>query len=639
MVATRRRRIVDSTTESTPDAEYLYEAERQRRQHGNPPHLSENRGGISTASTRLRRRVLRADCADVCTSTTEMQTQDDSAVEKIVKVRRKAFDEVDFAASSQQATMASNSDAGIGSQFNHIRGGPIGPGSPLHRDGEQARIVEEVRRRQKLDHHNDEGYYEWIESNINVLWEGMGLGGSDLATRRPSNPYRETNRQTIGGMATSGFSSVSPQSESGEDSFFKSSSVYKKWRSVRFLYLILHHSMRAWRWLFDTCITRLARLERNVIPYSTTPVYRLEVTADDVLLLAFLLTIMGKYCATVQVVAAPSVAMILFSIMFVIWRIEGRQNSLTTRSRGRGGSNLIAEKAVGFGRNHEEMERALVERLREMHSITEAECSRFLRCSQYDEKTASQRAEGYMQWRSDCCLPSEIDDREQVPEMNEREFGSLFAEKDKELWNDAAKRAIEIDTNMQGSNVQLPQIICSYEDYFPNRTGKCNSDNEAVTSTVPRCTDNTRILQIFPARLDLSLAAAHTYSLAAALYLDRRFSRSIEEKVALFVDVRGGKGWTNPSPLSALPFIRSTAALLGDNYPERLRRLVLFPLPSSAAWVWSAAQKFLDADTRRKVVVIASVTEGLSKEIYEFISEKDLNTLEERRQSFFTLKH
>ena len=566
-----------------------------------------------------------------------MPTQNESpsnvAVEKIVKVRRKAFDEVDFASSSQQAIAASNSDAGNGSQFNHInRVGPIGPGSPLHRDGEQARIVEEVRRRQKLDHHNDEGYYEWMESNISVLWQGMGLGGSDNATRRPSNPYREINRQTIRGMAAAGGSNVSSLRKSGEDPI-KSSSVYKKWRAMRILFLVFHHSMRAWRWLFDTCITRLARLERNTRStgeeWDATPVYRLEVTADDVLLLAFFLTIMGQYCATVQVVAAPSVAMILFAIMFVVWRIEGR---------GRGESKSIAEasEAVASGPNPEEIRQASVERLRKRHSITEAECSRFLRCSQYDERAASQRAEVYMQWRSDCNLP-EIDDREDVPEMNEREFGSSFAETDKELWNDAAKRAIEIDTNTPGSNLQLPQIICSYEDYFPEKTGVCNSNNEAFTSTVPRCTDNTRILHIFPARLDLSLAAAHIYSLAAALYLDRRFSRSIEEKVALFVDVRGGKGWTNPSPLSALPFIRSTATLLGDNYPERLRRLVLFPLPSSAAWVWSAAQKFLDADTSSKVVVIASVTEGLSKDIHEFISEKDLKTLEERRQSFFTL--
>lgn len=496
-------------------------------------------------------RVLLVDCVDVIIlnfretqPAFEMQTPDDSsnvAVEKIVKVRRKAFDEVDFqSSSSQQATTSSNYDAGNGngSQF---RVGPIGPGSPLHRDGEQARIVEEVRRRQKLDHHNDEGYYEWIESNMNVLWQGMGMGGSDHAPRRrPNNPYREINRQTISGMTTAGCSSVSPRRKSGEDVPFKSSSVYKKSRSVRIVYLILHHSMRAWRWLFDTCITRLARLERNVMPYSTTPVYSLEVTADDVLLLAFFIVTMGQYCATVQVVAAPSVAMILISVMFVVWRCEGRQNSLSTRSRGRGESNSMEENsAEAVGLNHEEIEQALVDRLRKRHSITEAECSRFLRCSQYDEIAASQRAEGYMQWRSDCKLDLEIDEREHVPHMNEREFGSLFAEKDNELWNDAAKRAIEIDTNMHGSNLRLPQIICSYEDYFPAETGKCDSDNTG-TSNVPRCTDNTRILQIFPARLDLSLAAAHTYSLAAALYLDCRFSRSIEEKVALFVDVRGG---------------------------------------------------------------------------------------------------
>jgi hypothetical protein len=193
------------------------------------------------------------------------------------------------------------------------------------------------------------------------------------------------------------------------------------------------------------------------------------------------------------------------------------------------------------------------------------------------------------------------------------------------------------------SNVQLPQIICSYEmrqtsDALNDKNKKIDEEVSSTTKP-PRCKDGSRIFHLVPARLDLSIASAQVYALAAALYLDRLLSRCTTEKVSLICDVRGGRGWANPTPWSLLPFVQATSSLLGRHFPERLKRMVLYPMPSSAVWVWAAAQKFLDADTASKVVVVgldgASNNDDMNEELEKFITKKDYLVLEERRKSFF----
>jgi hypothetical protein len=83
-----------------------------------------------------------------------------------------------------------------------------------------------------------------------------------------------------------------------------------------------------------------------------------------------------------------------------------------------------------------------------------------------------------------------------------------------------------------------------------------------------------------------------------------------------------------------LPFIQSTSSLLGKHYPERLQRFVLFPMPSAAAWIWSAAQKCLDPNTASKAVVVGEEKKkGLPQKMLEFFDEESLRLVEERRRS------
>ncbi len=63
----------------------------------------------------------------------------------------------------------------------------------------------------------------------------------------------------------------------------------------------------------------------------------------------------------------------------------------------------------------------------------------------------------------------------------------------------------------------------------------------------------------------------------------------------------------------------------------------MFPMPKSAAWVWSAAQKCLDPNTASKVVVVSSADSSgsLPEELVEYVNEESLKVLEKRRRSFF----
>ena len=183
--------------------------------------------------------------------------------------------------------------------------------------------------------------------------------------------------------------------------------------------------------------------------------------------------------------------------------------------------------------------------------------------------------------------------------------------------------------------------LAQSDDNNNDKGGSSSSKKKPTTTPPPQCKDGSRIFHLVPARLDLTLASAQVYALASALYLDRRLSRHTTEKISLICDVRGGDGWANPTPWSLLPFIRATSSLLGQHFPERLKRFVLFPMPSSAVWIWSTAKKFVDVDTASKVVVVGLVgasgnaNDTVNDELDEFITKKDLGILEERRRSFF----
>lgn len=70
------------------------------------------------------------------------------------------------------------------------------------------------------------------------------------------------------------------------------------------------------------------------------------------------------------------------------------------------------------------------------------------------------------------------------------------------------------------------------------------------------------------------------------------------------MDCRAEEGWKNPPGRAFIPVVRALSGLLGDNFPERLQRLVIYPMPSFGMAVWRMCVPFIDSTTAKKVVLL-----------------------------------
>jgi len=114
-----------------------------------------------------------------------------------------------------------------------------------------------------------------------------------------------------------------------------------------------------------------------------------------------------------------------------------------------------------------------------------------------------------------------------------------------------------------------------------------------------------RILHLLPAQMDPHVASHETFALCIAFYLERKLGRDTMEKMTVVIDVRAGHGWANPRPNKLIPFIKGISSLMERNFPERLSKSILFPLPRAATVIWGVIKKFLDPHTAEKIAVIS----------------------------------
>jgi hypothetical protein len=115
-----------------------------------------------------------------------------------------------------------------------------------------------------------------------------------------------------------------------------------------------------------------------------------------------------------------------------------------------------------------------------------------------------------------------------------------------------------------------------------------------------------RILHLLPAQLDLSIASAEDYVFCIACYLEQQLNRHSLEKLIIVIDLRGGYGWSNPTPYALIPFIKQAIGCLEQNFPERLIRSIVFPMPTAAYMIWNMIKKLhiLDPNTTEKIVLV-----------------------------------
>mmetsp|Transcript_65635 Transcript_65635/g.97200 ORF Transcript_65635/g.97200 Transcript_65635/m.97200 type:complete len:871 (+) Transcript_65635:150-2762(+) len=226
---------------------------------------------------------------------------------------------------------------------------------------------------------------------------------------------------------------------------------------------------------------------------------------------------------------------------------------------------------------------------------TPAERERFLAARNGDTSAAAEQLGSYLRWRSlskiDELFASESTGEERENGENEKEETQHTITSpsisDEEIWKISARGATSIEKDGQAAaDARVPQIV------FSNSID--SSDGGKMTK---------KIIHVLPGRLDLGLASPDAYAQAVAIFLEKKQDRESLEKIDIVIDVRGAKGWANPKPTAVLPFVKTVSSLLGSNFPERLDRCILFPLPRVMSPLWNMARKFLDEDTANKIHV------------------------------------
>eukprot|EP00956_Cyclotella_meneghiniana_P038505 scaffold155273_cov35-Cyclotella_meneghiniana.AAC.1 len=587
----------------------------------------------------------------------------------------------------------------------------------LHRDGEQARLIDLVRQRQQHDY-DEMSTLAWIQSTVYELWDSLSYNESSTNGRSVNinshdngravrfdrhehyadivNPYREEQAVVIRRKVQMQQNSSTAADKKSDDNDgiltavndnsreYEIANTTQRHIIVRTIVFACRQLLRLVQYSIHTIIDRLILSENNSqssssandLQYYTIQFTTRDVTSSFILLYTWMKINAWLKCEN-EIVSALGL-MLTFGIVFrrqllcvvveasmestssssrdgmMTAVIQNPQQQITTQRRKEETSirqtPTVTLQSIPFNNshsnmiNHQQHHQAIQLLQHKYHpNVTHAECQRFYVCVKHKEKEAAQRLESWLKWRSDCGLQLTVDDTDDANDVSsqdgggDREYSSEFIRQDKTLWNEAARLAIQLDSQkgtITNSSNTLPQIMCSYEEQIYTNSTIQLSNNHTQTKP-PRAKDASRIFHILPARIDLTLASAPTYSLACALYLDSRLNRSTTEKITLLCDVRGGRGWANPTPWSLLPFVQSTSSLLGKQYPERLRRFVLFPMPSAAAWIWSAAQKFLDPDTASKVVVVGEEKgrRGMPERMKDYFDEDSLRSVEERRKS------
>jgi len=114
-----------------------------------------------------------------------------------------------------------------------------------------------------------------------------------------------------------------------------------------------------------------------------------------------------------------------------------------------------------------------------------------------------------------------------------------------------------------------------------------------------------QLVLIEGARYDLNVEP-QAYAAHVCYTLDSVLLPSSATRLVVLIDVRAGSDWPNPSASRLVPFVRKCANLLQESYPERLRKIIVYPLPFWLYHLGELILALLDAKTRDKVVLLGS---------------------------------
>eukprot|EP00310_Coccolithus_braarudii_P012745 CAMPEP_0183337528 /NCGR_PEP_ID=MMETSP0164_2-20130417/5137_1 /TAXON_ID=221442 /ORGANISM="Coccolithus pelagicus ssp braarudi, Strain PLY182g" /LENGTH=235 /DNA_ID=CAMNT_0025507227 /DNA_START=11 /DNA_END=718 /DNA_ORIENTATION=+ len=122
--------------------------------------------------------------------------------------------------------------------------------------------------------------------------------------------------------------------------------------------------------------------------------------------------------------------------------------------------------------------------------------------------------------------------------------------------------------------------------------------------------DSSKVLLVQAARCVPEACTNEQHAAAVASLLDQHLARDLEARVSIIIDVGGISGARNASPKLLFPVIRELNRVLGQNFPERVSRLLIYPVPWTLRSIWVAVRTFLDKATADKAKLFAGDANG-----------------------------
>ncbi len=238
-------------------------------------------------------------------------------------------------------------------------------------------------------------------------------------------------------------------------------------------------------------------------------------------------------------------------------------------------------------------------------AATAAERKRFLTARQGSVAGASKTLTHYLQWHQkhvDVAVKYKI-------------VRPTTEDNDLDFWTEACMMAMKVSG--EKGEEPLPRVIRTHL--------RKDGEGEPLVDK-----GGYRIIQIIPARMDITLAKSSTYALAVALYLNLQLDREAYERIVVCMDVRAGQGWPNTHAVRLVPFMQQTTTLLLSLFPERLHKCLLYPVPSSFLWVWNTISKVVDPLTREKICLMSGPNKITSPPPFEQMFEHlDVNVAQQ----------
>lgn len=103
----------------------------------------------------------------------------------------------------------------------------------------------------------------------------------------------------------------------------------------------------------------------------------------------------------------------------------------------------------------------------------------------------------------------------------------------------------------------------------------------------------------YDAKIDLQL-----YTQAVCRVVDEMLPADSEGQITALLDVRPSRGWPNPSPMEIVPFVRDLVKVIMSNYPERLKRAIVYPLPAGLVTFANFLLMVMDSSVRQKIQLV-----------------------------------